>query len=365
MYPEWLDETEDEILQRMLSNVPDEWDKREGSFIYDVLKPSAIERKLQNDRTKELLDLHYVKTSTGLILDRLIESRTPLKREEARFAKGKVQIIGLPGTFIPKGTMYMGILTSEYEQFIEFEQIQDATIGADGVVVVDVEAMQAGELGNIPAGSIQLAEPIVGVADVDNPENFYDGADEESDDDYRQRYFTYMQNSGNDGNIAQYTQWLTQMEGVGGFHIIPNWNGPNTVKVVIIDRNKMPASPELVTATQQYLDPIPGQGYGQAPIGHFVTVESAEPFNLDIDTTLELDTGVILANIQPQIEQAIEEYRKAIAFKEMLIRISRIQNIIVDTPGVLDYTNLTINGGTGNITIPENCVPIIHSIILR
>ena len=127
----------------------------------------------------------------------------------------------------------------------------------------------------------------------------------------------------------------------------------------------MPASPELVTATQQYLDPIPGQGYGQAPIGHFVTVESAEPFIVNINAVLELNEGVILADVQPEIEQKIEEYRKAIAFKESIIRISRIQNAIVDTSGVLDYANLTINGSTGNVIIPEYCVPVIQSITLQ
>jgi len=57
------------ILRRMLSRVPDEMDKREGSIIWDALAPAALELAQQYDVFQNLIKQAFISTSTGEYLD--------------------------------------------------------------------------------------------------------------------------------------------------------------------------------------------------------------------------------------------------------------------------------------------------------
>ena len=80
IYPESFNESVEDISNRLLSNIDDQYDKREGQFIYDVLKAAAIERQEQRKELKETYDRGHVPTSVGEALDHAIGARSPLKR---------------------------------------------------------------------------------------------------------------------------------------------------------------------------------------------------------------------------------------------------------------------------------------------
>lgn len=61
----------DDIMQRMLSKIPDSIDKREGSIIYDALAPCAIEFAQMYIVLKDNIDLVFADTSVDEYLDRL------------------------------------------------------------------------------------------------------------------------------------------------------------------------------------------------------------------------------------------------------------------------------------------------------
>ena len=63
-------ETKEVIQERMLSNISDEYDKSEGSFFYDVIKPVAIELEALYAKAESILDKGFVDTATGKILIR-------------------------------------------------------------------------------------------------------------------------------------------------------------------------------------------------------------------------------------------------------------------------------------------------------
>ena len=137
------------------------------------------------------------------------------------------------------------------------------------------------------------------------------------------------------------------------------WNGENTVQVVIIDDQKKPADSTLVEDVQEHIDPgIKGTGEGEAPIGAYCTVTAAEALEINVSVTLILASGYTSAGIT----EYIEAYLKSIAFKQNYVSTGRIGNAILDAPGVIDYADLMVNGGTANITVPEKSVAVLGTV---
>lgn len=77
--------TDEAILQRMLSRIPNSIDKREGSIIYDALAPAANELATLYFRLINMIDLLFVDTAVGEYLDRLC-GQIGIKRKQATFA---------------------------------------------------------------------------------------------------------------------------------------------------------------------------------------------------------------------------------------------------------------------------------------
>jgi len=55
-------------------------------------------------------------------------------------------------------------------------------------------------------------------------------------------------------------------------------------------------------------------------------------------------------------------YLKTLAFVDPVVRYSRIANVILDADAVLDYSNLTLNGGTTNISITDGSVAVVGTV---
>jgi len=59
------------------------------------------------------------------------------------------------------------------------------------------------------------------------------------------------------------------------------------------------------------------------------------------------------------------QYLSELAFSsDPAVRYVRIGSLLLDTPGVQDYANLQINGGSGNVTISQGQVAVIGTVTL-
>ena len=76
------DMSEEAILQRMLSKIPDTIDKREGSIIYDALAPASKELAIIYLELKYNIDLIFADTAVEEYLDRLC-NQIGITRKEA------------------------------------------------------------------------------------------------------------------------------------------------------------------------------------------------------------------------------------------------------------------------------------------
>lgn len=350
--PSYLeDQTFEAILQRMLDALPDDWDKSEGGPIYNVLAPIAAELAQAAIWAQEVLRRGFAETTFGQYLD-LRAAEHGLTRKPATKATGQVTFTGTPGTVIPAGTQ-VSTEGSEAAPAIFFVTIEEVTIDSGGTATANIEAVEAGADGNVAAGTITvLAQPVTGVTSVTNAAATSGGADEESDESLLDRLLQKVRQPGTSGNKADYINWALEVSGVGGVQVIPLWNGPGTVKIVLIGTDKKPASTEVVQAVQDYIAPVSGEGEGKAPICMDVTVVAATAVNIDVSATVTLTGTKTLQEVQTAFEEALDDYFASIAFaSDPTVRYVKIGSLLLDTEGVQDYSNLLVNGGTANITI--------------
>lgn len=345
-----------EIHNEILSEISNEYDKREGSFIYDVTMPPS--QKLASLETsievvKEKLSIENLE---GDELELRIKERTGVTRKKATYSIGQLSVNG-NGT-INKGDLF------ETDSGIRFEATETTQITTSGLV--DIKCLLDGPIGNVPANQInKIPITLAGINSVTNPNSTHDGFSAESDADLLQRYYEKIQTPATSGNRHHYKAWAKEVEGVGDARVFPLWNGDNTVKVVIINSDRQPASPELVDTVQNYIDPgITGLGDGTAPLGAFCTVTSANGLNINVSFSVTKEDGYTDPQIIDVISINLTDYYKEIALKENSVSYARIGSIILNSDGVADYTNLTVNDGTSNIVVNDQEVPILGGVTI-
>jgi uncharacterized phage protein gp47/JayE len=341
--------SEEEIKQDMLSNIKNTTDKTQNSLVHDALSPAAIEFALMYMEIQEVADKLDVENLVGEELERYVYQHTGTKRKPATKATTVVIISGAEGAKIGKGDL-VGADT------VNFVSIEDKTINNTGQITVLVECEEYGSIGNVPANSInRFPVSIAGLVDVHNPNPVTNGYEAETDAELRSRYYEKLQRPAKAGNKYHYEQWAKEVVGVGGVRVVPRWNGPLTVKVVIIDSNSQPASEDLVDRVFNHIE-------GERPFGANVTVISATPVTINISVTLVLAEGYEELQVKENISKNISEYLKSIAFKADYVSYAQIGSIILDTDGVLDYSDLLINSGIANIPVENEEVAIMGVI---
>ena len=343
-------ETSQEIQERMLVNVSEDYDTSEGSFIYDALKPAAIEFENQQKEVETVRNKLDIENLTDDELTRFVYTRTGINRKRATKANGVVIISGSVGSSI-----HVGDLVSD--GYINFISLEEKTIGESGQMTVLVECEEYGSVGNATANSITVFPvTIQGLVDVYNQNAFTNGYDAESDDALRQRYYDKLQRPGKAGNKYHYREWAMEVTGTGDARVFPRYNGPLSVKVVVIDSNKQPADGDLIESIKQHIEE-------EMPFGVTdLSVISASALNIHLTVTLSIVDGYIESNVIETIKANITRYLKEIAFTSTFVSYAKIGSIIIDSEGVLDYENLLLNGGTSNVPIQDEQVAIMGGV---
>ncbi|OIB00187.1 Baseplate J family protein [Paenibacillus sp. LC231] len=372
-----LDQTEENIMNRMLNKVPSDIDKSEGSFIWDAHAPVAFMLSEAALWAQELLRRGFASTVASDrpdIRSAELDLRTAehgITRREAVASSGSVVFTGKPGTTVPAGT-YVATPADEGsgESSVEYVTTSGVTLSDLGTGTAPIRAVMPGSNGNVPAGVIQLMmTSISGVTSVTNLEPTRSGTDTESDQSLLERFYAKVRSQGTSGNKAQYMQWANEIAGVGGVEVVPLWKGPGTVGLYLIDTGKRAASPDIVDAVQQYIDPSQdGQGEGVAPAGPVITVMPAAEVAIDISVKVQRTQELpsTMDEIRKLIEDGVRTYLQQIAFnrKDPLVRYTRIAAVLLDIPIIIDYSDLTINGHTEqqNIEIGSGQVAVLGTV---
>ncbi|HEY5582933.1 MAG TPA: baseplate J/gp47 family protein [Ruminiclostridium sp.] len=335
-----MSETKAVIQARMLSNIIDVYDKTKGSFIYDVEEPVAIELETMSAKVDEILNDGFADTSTSSYLDRIVYEQG-LSRKSATKATGTVTVTGVVGAAVTKGELVAS-------DNVNFAVAADAVIPEALTIDVSVECESYGTVGNVPVGAIKyFPKTLEGLQTVNNSVAFTNGYDAETDESLRQRYYDKVRTPATSGNKYHYLNWAKSVTGVGDARVVPLWDGNGTVKVIIINSNKRAADSTLIDSVVAYIE-------DNRPIGATVTVISATEKAIDVSVTLTIDTSnYTQAQIKEAIETNITNYLKSIAFVETYVSYAKIGGIVLDTAGVIDYSNLLVNSGPANISIAD------------
>jgi uncharacterized phage protein gp47/JayE len=321
--------TKEEIMERMFSQISNDYDKSEGSFIYDAVVAVATALEDGYIEMENIVDKAFAETAFDDYLDKIV-AELGVYRKPATKATTSLSITGTNGTPISLGTRF-------FAESLYFKTVESKNI-ASGNASILVECETPGAIGNVPANSIINYEPINGITSATNPLPVINGTDQENDKDLKERYFEKIKTPSTSGNAQHYINWCKEVAGVGDAKVFPLWNGNGTVRCVIINSNKRAADASLISLVSLNVD-------GQRPIGATVTVISATELAVNISVNIDLSTGYDLVTVKASITQALVDFFKDIAFKADYVSYALVGSKILEVDGVMDYRNLTLNGG--------------------
>lgn len=392
--------TYDYLLNRMLSRVSNKLDKREGSIIFDTHSPTALELEALYIELERLISESYGDTASReyLILRCKERGITPYKAVHAV----------LKGVFTPDN---IDVLDKRFNiGEINYKVTEKIS---DGVYQVTCET--AGAEGNRHFGDMIPIDYIQGLQTAELTEILIPGEDEEDTESLRQRYFDSFNEKSFGGNVRDYLAKTNSIPGVGGVKVTRVWNSdirpsdmiPNenvkswfdsvknslpddvllwlqtvfkaasekklttggTVLLTILDAEFSPASDALIKLVEQTMDPVEytGEGMGLAPIGHIVSVKSADSIPVFVSLNLEFSSGFSWDNLNGVIKNAVNDYLISLRKKwadsdKTVVRISQIEMRLLDISGIADIHDTKINGAESNLILDSLQIPILGGV---
>lgn len=334
------------ILQRMLDRVSDRLDKREGSVIWDALAPTAIEHQLLYIAIDTILQEVFADTATReYLIKRAAE--IDITPHEATPAVWEVRFTPA-GMTIPIGARFNCDSMNLYVSSKIEDGLYELTCETPGLA--GNNCMSIGTL--LPINYLRGLEKaeFVGLVTA--------GTDEEDTEEFRTRYLTKIRTPASSGNVYDYQNWALEVNGVGGVKVLPLANGPGTVELCIVDDDQKAATPALINSVREYIETV-------RPIGPTVTIISATEVAINIAATIKIKDSADIATVTTKFTSAVQEYLDENAFSTSYISIAMIGNLLINTPGVEDYSNLKLNELSENVTITNLQVAVLGVIALE
>ena len=379
-------QTDTEITEFLLSQIPDTWRKEVGDFPYDMIKPDVaqiMQLEISQDRTLQNAFPQYCEDER---MDEHMAIRG-LTRIEATANKRVLSIVADPGVRIPQGYTFTSVVTDEDGNPIEFTADKETIFLSEEAVDVRVTCNLTGSEGNLATGSeFILQPPIAGVASITDMGTVVMAAERESLDEAWTRILDKAENPDTGGNVHDYERWV--VDGfykeygvkVGKVLVDMCWNkdngydGRGTVRIIVVNDDYGPLDASVVSDIKEYLDPkaYEGYGYGKAPGGAVVTVITGTSYYIDISASVEYEKNVDRSAVLQQFTELVTEYVKSRVFnrnedtKELSpVVYKKIAAILGTLSGVSNYDNLTVNGGTEDIKLEPYEIPTVRKVELK
>lgn len=392
--------TFDFFMDRMLSNVSDNLDKREGSIIYDALAPVALEEVETYIILDMILNEIFADSASYYYLIKRAAERGLFPKEET-YAICKMVIEPSNITLVPGERFNLDTLNYAVVEPIEGEQ---------GAYKIQCET--AGTEGNQQLGMLFPIEYVEGLETAELTEILIPGEDEEDVEDFRQRYFASFVDQAFGGNKSDYKAKVKEIDGAGDAKIIRMWkNGYNpakfiptdavknwyaaqspstvgtevyewlkivytaaleklltvggTVKIIFLTSDYKQPSSTLVQTVQQKIDPTDttGEGDGVAPIGHVVNVVGASNLAINFTFSITYKSGYSYEDVKSNIETAIDGYFENLiqSWSEdgnTVIRRNQVESLLLNIEGITNVNSTIINGKASDLTLAADKIPI-------
>ena len=336
-------QTYEAIKQRIFDNINIDIDKREGSFLSNMVSPLSEELAKAYINMSDILSLGFIEDTFDTYLDKRV-SEFGVYRKQGSKAIGEIKVEGKEGAIITNGTLIKA-------NDLYFTVLNDIELPTDNILYV--EANEVGYKYNLLANTeFELVEKNDKVTSLINETDFKNGIDIESDEDLRKRFIKVVNNPSASGNKNHYEEWALEVNGVSRAIVYPLWNGNGTVKVMVVGNDNKPVLEDVRKNVEDHITE-------NMPIGCQLTV--ATPTNLDatIVATIELKEGYEIEEVKQEFEAKINEYLKSVTNE---FTYSKVYGLLANIIGIEDIGTLTINGGNSNITISEDKIINISEI---
>lgn len=346
----YTDMTYEVILKRMMDRVTTNYpnlDNREGSIVFNALAPAAIELTIMYTELDNALRESFVNTASR---EYILTACKQMGMDVSVFDASAGVHKGIFNVQVPIDsrwncdlynytvTEYLGLEADGYAYRMSCESVGSSPNNQTG----DLTAIT-----DIPEGL--TTAKLVGC--------LIEGENETSDEDIKTAYYEFVNSTATDGNLNQYKRWCSEYEGIGNAKVFPQWNGVNTVKVSILSVSNRAASEELIAEFQEYLDPnSEGMGNGVAPIGAFVTVTTATELPINVVANITMKSGY---SDTSKVEEALNKYFSEIAYEKAQVSYMTVGSVILGVNGVESITGLTLNGGTSDIILTDEQIPVL------
>ena len=343
------------IRQAMLQQVPDTYDKRDTQPIPTAISPAAyVAEGFYIDLNTIQLQA-AIQTATGESLD-----NWAMLGSISRYPASAAVCLGVFNQAVPIGSRFSTINGEDSINFV-------VTAAASGATQYQLTAETPGSIGNSYTGPILPITAIPGLTSAQITQVLVPGDDTETDTELRARLIVALTDRPFGGNIASYRTNIMAIDGVGAVQVYPTWNGGGTVLCSVLGADFTPASAELVENVQNAIDPPPNQGLGLglAPIGAQVTIVAPTSLPINVSATLTLQQGYEIGQLQAPIETAISNYLLSVAQGwgtnvsstsvqyQANVYVSQVTAAIVGVTGVVNATNVQLNGGTADLVLTE------------
>ncbi len=357
------DTTVEGIKQRILSRLKTNLQTREGSFVNDVISAIAVELHDCYHQWDSMEPRFYVGDDSGPYIDKQAAT-VGVYRKPGTVASCSITFSGSDGARVPAGTPFY---TESGLTFI----LQEDAVLSGGTASGTLVASGTGDAYNIGEGEItSTLRNYSGISGYANAEAS-GGTDQETDEALVTRYYERMRRSPTSGNPYHYQDWATSVAGVGAARVIAKWNGAGTVKVVLAGPDMEPVGSSIVSSCADYIET-------QRPVGAAVTVVSAAAKNVTVSASVQVDSTTTVTDVKKALSASVSAYLRELtvsAFRKNIdlqpetmesgtytVLYNRITYLMLSIPGVVDYTSLTINGGTENVVVGAAEVPVLAEV---
>lgn len=359
------DMTPEIVKARILARLTTGLQTREGSFTGDIIAAAAAEISECYHSMDALLPAFYIDATSGEYIDKQAAT-VGIVRKAGTAACCAIDFTGADGASVPAGTPFYTAAGLTF-------YLEAAVTIAGGTAKGTLLAAEAGDGYNIAAGEIvSTLRNYTGITGYANAAAA-GGTDPETDEALLARYLTRMRQSPTSGNPYHYQMWAMEVSGVGAARVVSKWDGPGTVKVILADQEMQPAAETVVEACAAYIEE-------ERPVGPAVTVEAAKSRGIAVAASVTIDGTTSRTAVQAALEMAVGGYLRGLAasaFTENIdvqmetmdtgsytVLYNRIAYLLLSIPGVVDYTGLTVGGGTSNILVAADELPVLTEVTI-
>lgn len=398
----------DSLMERMLEKVSDDFDKREGSVIYDALAPAALELAEFYLALDMVMNEVFAESASYYFLIKRAAEKGIFPREETR-AVGKMIVTPETAKITAGDRFNLDSLNYTVTSAINAEEGE-----------YQVECETAGRIGNQQLGELlpmETADELNNLESVRLVEILIPGEDEEHVEEFRERYFAAFVNEGFGGNKTDYKEKVNAIEGVGDCKVSRAWEHGHrpadmlpgvevsewfeqqssstlgaevyqwlstvyhaaaekmltvggTVHVAAISSEFKAPSAVLVEKIQEELDPAAtaGEGDGTAPIGHVVHVTGVKNMNVNVEADITYKEGYSFSLLEESIKEVLDAYfhelcRSWAEEDHLVVRISEIESRIFRLKEIDNITAVKLNGDNRNLILEADAIPVRGDVI--